>query len=651
MTVNNSRISISLAVLVSCLLVPVVLPVQEASAQEKTTEETWKVNLKNADIREFVTQVSVITGKSFVVDPRIKGNVTVISSTSMDKDTIYELFLSVLRVHGYAAVPSGNITKIVQQVLAKQSGNPRDFLRPAQSEELVTAVIPVRNSASEDLVKILRPLIPQYGHVAGISSPNVLIISDHAGNIARLTEIVNRIDIADNQTVEIIGLKDAWVEDMVGLLQELAPEQIGKGAKGPNRVTIVASERTNSMVIKGQKVTVERVAQLISQLDVPANRSGTTKVIRLAHSDAVAMAEILRNTIVDDEDSNSNKVKISIQPDEAINALVIRAAPSAMLEIMDIIDSLDVRRMQVLIEAAIVEVTADFSRQLGSELFIADVSGSNLPLGLTAPSGTLAQILKNLALGSAVSPDGVATSPLLNIDAGTSPLLAGGRLSADKTSFAAIIRALSTNGDVNLLSTPSITTMDNEEAKIVVGQNVPFRTGSTTSGSNGASNPFTTIQREDVGLTLEVTPNIHDGNLVQLKVHQEVSEVDPGSLSVIGAEGSADLITNIRTIDTTILVDDQEVIIIGGLIRDKETSNNSKVPILGSIPGLGFLFRSTSTTTQKQNLLVFLRPTVLDSRAAITSATQRKFNSVYEVEIEGRDPANVMSDLFNGNIP
>ncbi len=651
MTVSNFRISISLAVLVSCLLVPVALSVQEASAQEKTTEETWKVSLKNADIREFVAQVSVITGKSFVVDPRVKGNVTVISSTSMDKDTIYELFLSVLRVHGYAAVPTGNITKIVQQVLAKQSGNPKDFLRPAQSEELVTAVIPVRNSASEDLVKILRPLIPQYGHVAGISSPNVLIISDHAGNIARLTEIVNRIDIADNQTVEIVGLKDAWVEDMVGLLEELAPEQIGKGAKGPNKVTIVASERTNSMVIKGQKVTVERVVQLISQLDVPANRSGTTKVIRLAHSGAVEMAEILRKTIVDDENNKSNKVKISIQPDESLNALVIRAAPSAMLEIMDIIDSLDVRRLQVLIEAAIVEVTADFSRQLGSELFIADLSGGNTPLGLTAPSGTLSQILRNIALGNAGSSDDVGVSPLINVDPGTSPLLAGGRLNSDGTSFAAIIRALSTNGDVNLLSTPSITTMDNEEAKIVVGQNVPFRTGSTTSGSDGASNPFTTIQREDVGLTLEVTPNIHDGNLVQLKVHQEVSEVDPASLSVIGAEGSADLITNIRTIDTTILVDDQEVIIIGGLIRDKETSNDSKVPLLGSIPGIGFLFRSSSTTTQKQNLLVFLRPTVLGSRAAITSATQRKFNSVYEVEIEGRDPSNVISDLFNGNVP
>jgi len=415
-------------------------------------------------------------------------------------------------------------------------------------------------------------------------------------------------------------------------------------------VTIVASERTNSMVVKGQKVTVEKVAQLISQLDVPANRSGSTKVVRLAHSDALEMAEILRNTIVDDEDNKSNKVKISIQPDEALNALVIRAAPSAMLEIMDIIDSLDVRRLQVLIEAAIVEVTEDFSRQLGSELFIADLSGGNTPLGLTAPSGTLAQILKNMTPGNADLPSGI-TPPLLNVDPGTSPLIAGGRLNTDGTSFAAIIRALSTNGDVNLLSTPNITTMDNEEARIVVGQNVPFRTGSTTSGSDGASNPFTTIQREDVGLTLEVTPNIHDGNLVQLKVHQEVSEVDPASLSVIGADGSADLITNIRTIDTTILVDDKEVIIIGGLIRDKETFNDSKVPLLGSIPGIGFLFRSSSTTTQKQNLLVFLRPTVLDSRAAITTATERKFNSVYEVEIEGRDPATVISDLFNGNIP
>ncbi|MFT7304824.1 MAG: general secretion pathway protein D [Candidatus Azotimanducaceae bacterium] len=622
-------------------LTGLIISLLAATAIAEEEEEEWKVNLKNADIREFVTQVSTITGKSFVVDPRVKGNVTVISSASMNRNAIYELFLSVLRVHGYAAVPAGNVTKIVQQVLAKQSSNPKDFLTNTQSEELVTSVIPVTNSLSADLVKILRPLIPQYGHVAGIDSPNVLIISDHAQNIIRLKEIINRIDIADNQTIEIIDLKEAWVEDMVALLEELAPDQIGKGSKGPNRVTIVASERTNSMVVKGEVQTVARVKDLIEKLDVPANRSGSTQVIRLSHSSAVDLAEILEKIIGDDGSNNTTgKVKVSIQPDEALNALVIRADPSTMLEIKDIIDSLDVRRLQVLIEAAIVEVTSDFTKQLGTELFVADAASGNVPLGLTAPSGTLAQVLQSLTSGTPSA-----------LDLGTTPVLAGGRINEDGMSFGVLVRALATNTDVNLLSTPSITTMDNEEARIVVGQNVPFRTGSSATGSEGATNPFTTIQREDVGLTLEVTPNIHDGNLVRLKIFQEISEVDPSSLNEIGSDGSADLITNKRTIETTVLVDDQEVIIIGGLIRDKITSTSTKVPLLGDIPGLGFLFRSKNDTMEKQNLLVFLRPTVLEARTDITAATNRKFNNVYEVEIVGKDSSQAISDMFDGNIP
>ncbi len=604
-------------------------------------DETWKVNLKNADIREFVTQVSSITGKSFVIDPRVKGNVTVISNTSMDKGAVYELFLSVLRVHGFAAVPAGQVTKIVQQVLAKQSSNPKDFLTSRNSEELITSVIPVRNSPSAELVKILRPLIPQYGHVAGIDQPNALIISDHAENIARLTEIVQRVDVADNQTVQIVDLKEAWVEDMVQLLESLAPDQIGGNAKGPNRVTVVASERTNSLVIKGEETTVSRVQLLIKQLDIPANRSGSTQVIRLAHADAEELSEILKNIISDsDQEEKSNNIAVSIQPDKALNALVIRADPSTMLELKDIIQSLDVRRLQVLVEAAIVEVTADFTRQLGTELFVADPSSGNVPLSLTAPSGTLAQVLQNIALDSEAA-----------VDLGTSPLAAAGRINEDGISFGLIVRALASNSDVNLLSTPSITTMQNEEAKIVVGQNVPFRTGSTVTGSEGASNPFTTIQREDVGLTLEVTPHIQDGSLIRLEIHQEVSEVDPASLNVIGSDGSADLITNKRTIDTTILVDDQEVIIIGGLIRDKETVSDSKVPILGDIPGLGFFFKSKQTSIEKQNLLVFLRPTVLESREAIRGVTEREFNNVYEVEIEGKDTKTAITDLFDGNSP
>ncbi len=620
-----------------CLLVALSTLLLSASA----AEDTWKINLKNADIREFISQVSTITGRSFIIDPRVKGDVTVVSSTAMDRDGIYELFLSVLQVHGFAAVPSGNVVRIVQTVLAKQSGNPNDFEEGLESQELITRVIPVLNAPSEEMVKVLRPLIPQYGQIAALSQPNVLIISDHASNINRLVEIVNRVDVADSLEVSIVDLKEAWVEDIVALLEQLAPEQIGKSAKGPNRVSIVASERTNSLVIKGERYTVARVKQLVSQLDVPANRSGTIKVVRLAHSDATKIAEIL-NSLVKERKSGENggMVEVSVQADEAINALVIRADPANMIDIMDIIDSLDVRRMQVLIEAAIVEVTADFSRQLGSELALGNASSSTTPLGLTAPSGTLAQILQGLA---------ITGQPSAPTSLGDAPLIAGGRLDATGTSFAFIIKALAANGDVNLLSTPSITTMDNEEAKIVVGQNVPFRTGSTVTGSQGTTNPFTTIQREDVGLTLQVTPHINSDNLVRLLIHQEVSEVDASSLSGIGSQAAADLITNKRTIDTTILVEDNEVIILGGLIRDKETQGESRVPVLGSIPGLGMLFRNRTTSTEKQNLMVFLRPTVLKNQADIAEATARKFNRVFELEIEGKGTApDSLGDLLDG---
>ena len=610
-----------------------------------SAEDNWKINLKNADIREFVTQVSAITGKSFIIDPRVKGDVTIVSNVNMDEDSVYQLFLSVLQVHGYAAVPTGSAIKIVQTVLAKQNSNPQDFVSDLESQELVTRVITVSNAPSEEMVKVLRPLIPQYGHIAALSEPNVLIISDHASNINRLVEIINRVDVADSLEVAIVDLREAWVEDVVRLLEELAPEQIGKSAKGPNRVSIVASERTNSLVIKGERFTVARVKALVAQLDVPANRSGTIKVIRLAHSDATKMAEILSNLVSSQGgQSEDSMVDVSIQADESINALVIRADPANMIDLMDIIESLDVRRLQVLIEAAIVEVTADFSRQLGSELALGDASSGTTPLGLTAPSGTLAQVLQGLAV-----PSGSLSPP---VSLGESPLIAGGRVSQTGTSFAFIIKALASNSDVNLLSTPSITTMDNEEAKIVVGQNVPFRTGSTVTGSQGTTNPFTTIQREDVGLTLEVTPHINSNNLVRLLIHQEVSEVDASSLTVIGSEAAADLITNKRTIDTTILVEDEEVIILGGLIRDKETQGESRVPILGSIPGLGMLFRSRTLSLEKQNLLVFLRPTVLKSSSDISQAIERKFSRVFEFEIEGTGnySSDRLSDLIDGKL-
>ena len=602
-------------------------------------QDNWKINLKNADTREFTTQVSAITGKSFIIDPRIKGNVTVISSTAMDADAIYELFLSVLRVHGYAAVPAGRVVKIVQQTLAKQSGNPLDAANNIDSEELITKVIPVRNTPSAELVKILRPMIPQYGHLAGLTEPNALIISDHASNIARLMEMVKDIDVADTKTTRIIQLKEAWVEDMVALLEKLAPEQIGKGAKGPNLVTIVASERTNSLVLKGEAATLKKIEELIQELDVPANRAGTIQVVRLAHSDAEQLAEILKNLVSDENEDNkgNQNVKTSIHADASLNALVIRANPTTMNELKDIIASLDVRRLQVLIEAVIMEVSTNFTRELGTELAIVDQGSSNLPIAITQPSGVLASILQS-----------IATNDPSSANLGTRPLLGGGNLDSSGTSFAFIIQAVSENSDVNLLSTPSITTMDNEEAKIVVGQNVPFRTGSTTTGSGGTVNPFTTIQREDVGLTLKVIPHVHDGNSIRLEIEQEVSEVDQTGTIDIGNDGSADLITNIRTIETTVLSENGEVVILGGLTRDKKSESERGVPLLKDIPLIGYLFKAESVRTEKQNLLVFIRSTVIASSSDMESQTTRKYDNVWEVVIEGTDPLDKLTDHFNG---
>lgn len=601
-------------------------------------QDSWKINLKNADIREFTTQVSAITGKSFVVDQRVKGNVTVISNTSMDSEAIYELFLSVLRVHGYAAVEAGNVVKVVQQVLAKQSGNSLDFVEGVNSEELVTRVIGAKNTPSIELVKILRPLIPQYGHIAGLDQPNAIIVSDHASNIDRLAEIVRRIDVVEESTTRIVELKEAWVEDMVALLEQLAPDLIGKSAKGPNRITIVASERTNSLVLKGEPTTLEKVEQLISDLDTPANRAGTIQVVRLAHSDAADLAEILKNLTSESntENQSGQNVKTSIQADEGINALVIRANPTTMMELKDIIAKLDVRRLQVLIEAAIVEVTDTFNRELGTELAIADTGSSNIPVATTAPNGVLASIIQSIATGDAST-----------VNLGGSPLIAGGREDANGVNFGFVIRALASNDDANLLSTPSITTMDNEEAKIVVGQSVPFRTGSTTTGANGTTNPFTTIQREDVGLTLQVTPHVHDGSSIRLEIQQEVSEVDTSTLA-IGDNGSSDIITSKRTIETTVLADNGEVVVLGGLIRDRQSTNESGVPGLKNVPVLGYLFKNKTNRVEKQNLMVFLRATVLKTREDVVAQNKRKFSRVWEVEISGTDASEAINDLFDG---
>ena len=614
-------------VLVCCLLATPTWP----------DAQTWKINLKNADIREFITQVSTITGTTFVVDPRVKGNVTVVSDRNLDTDAVYALFLSVLRVHGFGASRTGDVVRIVQSATVKQSGAPVNDNDGSLTEEVVTRVISARNVAAAELVKILRPMIPQYGHIAAVPQANVVIISDHADNIGRLLTIIRQVDVADEDEVVVIALEQAWVGSVVAILEQVAPDQIGKSAEGPQRVLVIGNDRNNTLVLRGKSAPIAEVRSLIEQLDQPATSSGSTRVFQLNHSDATRTAEILNGILIQPrgQGNNTKSENISIQADMSLNAIVVRADPGTMSEIQEILRQLDIRRAQVLIEAAIVEVSVDETSAIGIEAGVADAGGDSVPFASTTLNGIISSLLSSI---SATVDDG-KIDPVQGIASVSSPTLAVARLDPDGVSFGAILNAIAINTSADLLSTPSILTLDNEQANILAGQTVPFRTGSFTSTNNGASNPFTTIQREDVGIELTVTPHIHDDSSIRLEVFQTVENVVNTGLE-IGEAGFSDVVTNKRSIETTILADDRQTIVLGGLIQDDLRATRKKVPLLGSIPFLGRLFQNRSTTRTKRHLLVFLRPTIQRTREEVADTTERKYQGIWKVQIESRESAS-----------
>ena len=596
--------------------------------------QTWKINLKNADIREFITQVSTITGTTFVVDPRVKGNVTVVSDRKLDTEAVYALFLSVLRVHGFGASRTGDVVRIVQSATVKQSGAPVNDDGGSLSEQVVTRVISARNVAAADLVKILRPLIPQYGHIAAVPQANVVIISDHADNIGRLLTIIRQVDVADEDEVVVVTLEQAWVGSVVEILEQVAPDQIGKSAAGPQRVLVIGNDRNNTLVLRGKSAAIAEVRSLIEQLDQPATSSGSTRVFQLNHADATRTAEILNGILIEPRGrgDNTKSENISIQADISLNAIVVRADPGTMSEIQEILRQLDIRRAQVLIEAAIVEVSVDATRAIGIEAGVADAGGASVPFASTTLNGIISNLLSSI---SATVVDG-KIDPVQGIASVGSPTLAVARLDPDGVSFGAILNAIAINTSADLLSTPSILTLDNEQASILAGQTVPFRTGSFTSTNNGASNPFTTIQRQDIGIELTVTPHIHDDSSIRLEVSQTVENVINTGLE-IGEAGFSDVVTNKRSIETTILADDRQTIVLGGLIQDDVRATRKKVPLLGSIPFLGRLFQNRSKTRTKVHLLVFLRPTIQRTREEVAETTERKYNGIWQVQIESRE--------------
>ncbi|HPE73924.1 MAG TPA: type II secretion system secretin GspD [Candidatus Competibacter sp.] len=612
------------------------------------------LNLKDADINALVESMSVLTGKNFIVDPRVKGRVTIISAKPMDEKELYEVFLAVLGVHGFAAVPSGKVIKIVPAAGAKQESIPTvDQRQDVEPDQVVTRVIQVQNVSAAQIVPILRPLIPPQGHLAAYTPTNVLIVSDSAANVERVASIISRIDLASNEEVEIVALRHASATEVVRVLTAL--EQ-GKARNDPAATVgtpprMVADERTNSILLSGDKLSRLRLRTLIAHLDTPVDSGGNTQVVYLRYAKAKDLVTVLqgvsknvsseaaRNAPVPGGQaappgggsSGSSASLVDIQADEATNSLVITAPPEAIRSIRSVIAQLDVRRAQVLVEAVIAEISAEKAAELGVQ-WVIDASSNGL-VGFTnfdAGTSSLANII-----GLAAQAD---SGDLTAISAARVPQgaqIAVGDFTGNNR-FGALISALAKDADTNVLSTPVVVTLDNEEAEIVVGQNVPFVTGTYTTSTGGTDtqvgNPFQTIQRQDVGITLKVKPQINEGNAVKLEISQEVSNVVASANAA--TQGPT---TNKRAIKTNVLVEDGQILVLGGLIDDQLTETAQKVPLLGDIPLLGNLFRYRNTSKLKRNLMVFLHPVILRDPAQGNLYTSSKYSYIRQEQLAARD--------------
>lgn len=618
------------------------------------------LNLKDADINALVESMSVLTGKNFIVDPRVKGRVTIISSKPMDEKELYEVFLAVLGVHGFAAVPGGNVIKIVPAAGAKQESIPTvDLRKGAEPDQIVTRVIQVQNVSAAQIVPILRPLIPPQGHLAAYTPTNVLIISDSAANVERIASIISRIDLASNEEVEIVPLRHASATEIVRVLAAL--EQ-GKAKADPAAAVgtpprMVADERTNTILLSGDRVSRLRLRTLITHLDTPVDSGGNTQVVYLRYAKAKDLmavlqgvsknlsGEVARNAPVlgaqqpgappGGSSSSSVASLVDIQADEATNSLVITAPPELIRSLRSVIAQLDVRRAQVLVEAVIAEISAEKTAELGVQ-WVADANGA---IGFTN-LGTETSSLANI-IGLAVQAD---QGDLTALSAARIPQgiqMAVGDFSGNNR-FGALISALAKDADTNVLSTPTVVTLDNEEAEIIVGENVPFVTGNYTTATSGntntsVGNPFQTIQRDDVGIKLKVKPQINEGNAVKLEISQEVSAVVPSANAA--TQGPT---TTKRSIKTKVLVENGQVLVLGGLIDDKLDESALKVPLLGDVPLLGNLFRYRSTSKKKTNLMVFLHPVILRDPAQGTLYTSDKYSYIRDQQLAAREKADYL---------
>lgn len=635
------------------------------SAQQTPAPSDIVVNMRGVEIADVAEQISRLTGRTLILDPAVKGAVTVTSAEPLSQAGVWDLFQSVLRANGYAAVRSGRAWRIVPQANAVRDGGVPS--RGASGQELVTRMIRLSNVPSADAARIVRPLVANFGSVEPLTQPNAIVVTDYADNVRRIEGLARSLDGGGGSTFSTIVLRNGNAADIAASIQSV----MGEGG-----ARVAGDARSNSIIMRGTPAAVAEARRMAQALDAPGGATPTTRVFRLAYADAEAVTDVLRGILGQEAEATNPVARslssrsttsvgstnptsalggliasnaatggtasgnltggasgtgvggtigqigqqaattpqgfatpdLTVQPAPDINAIVVRGTPTAIAGIERLIPDLDVRRPQVLIEAAIAEITGDDAEALAVQIGAAGAALTQVQGGGTS-FGTV----------QGVTPLGTILSSILALPAGA---LLGEGLSANVgigNDFSVLVRALSTSTKANLLSTPQITTLDNKLGEFVAAQNVPFVTGSILTG-NGTANPYTTIERKDVGLTLRVLPRINAGDTIRLEIAQEASSIANSQLST-----AADIITQRRAINTTVLADNGQTIVLGGLITDDRQQTKSQVPVLGDIPVVGELFKSRREGRTKRTLFIFLKPTILRDGADAKAATDGKY--------------------------
>ena len=662
--------TLSLSALASALLWLAV-----ASLAPVVMAEEAVLNLKDAELKTLVEVVSKLTGKTFILDPRVNRSqkITIVSQHKMSEKEIYQVFLSTLKVHNMSAIETGPVVKIIQEQQAKADSTrvTTNSNKLNDTDELITHVLKLNNVAVKEVVNTIRPLIQQQGSVGVYDDTNVLVITDSEANVKRIAKIVEQMDHASTEEIELIPLENAAATEIVRIIEALDKPKAGQ-TQGPSPARFVADERTNSILLTANPDDRIRFISLIHQLDTPLGTSGNTRVRYLNYAQAADIVIVLKGVgkSIEEEEKQkkgggvagggasrtNNGLSYSIESHEETNSLVITSPPDLMNSFMDIIDRLDIPRVQVHVEAIIVEITESKGKQLGVQWLFGQKGGGNVPTGLiNFPSSGIgitdiagaASLSQDQTNGSTTSLDNngnpVTTNNSTSGDNGAAlaTLLRGlagagigfGKTSTSGLSYGAFVQALANDADINILSTPSITTLDNEEASMIVGQEVPITTGQALGSGN--ANPFQTTERKEIGIKLKVTPQVNSGSAIRFGIEQEVS-------SLVGGGGQ---IFNTRKITTSVMVNDGGMIVLGGLISDSVRTSKSKVPFLGDIPYLGKLFRSDSSTTEKTNLMVFIHPTILHNDQDINRFSRVKYNYMRGLQIRERKDGATLTPL------